>query len=87
MSTLELLVLVVVATVCLAAVASRVASFRTKPARRVVKHKIRLLQSDGQRRLIVDGAEVSDGATITDPVIRDALSKAEQAIHQLKLTS
>ncbi len=97
MSQLEIVLLILVGTVCLLMVAQRArasrgqraASLKTMQAlsaQPVARHKLRLTQSGGQRHIILDGGEVRDPKAITDPALRAALAQGEEALAEVERT-
>lgn len=97
MSQLEIVLLILVSTVCLLVVAQRARAGRGQRAtsletmlqpgaRPVARHKLRLTQSGGQRHIILDGVEVRDPKAITDPALRAALAQGEEALAEVERT-
>jgi hypothetical protein len=97
MEQLEIVLLVLVSTACLVLLAQRAraarrrcpVSFETSQslsAKPVTRHNLRLTQSGGQRHITMDGVEIRDPKAITDPALRAALARGEEALAEVERT-
>ncbi len=97
MEQFEIALLILLSTACLLIVARRArANRRRRPvsfetsqslgAHPVTRHNLRLTQSGGQRHIILDGVEIRDPKAITDPALRAALARGEEALAEVERT-